>query len=107
MLSQERLHNLPAVFIHGNAYNGESFLGVLSLELGKPGDLLFASGTPGRPEIKQYNLASVFPQFSRFARTILQRELRRGLAISRRFNNGTDRRLIGGTNNTGHGEDDG
>src|SRR5437899_6802958 len=96
-LRQEWLQNIPTALVHRNADHGETLGTVCSLEFGKPGDLLFASGAPRGPEIKENDFAAEFLQFYRFAGTVFQRKLCGSLSVIRRLQDRPDRRLISST----------
>src|SRR5216684_4833392 len=53
LLSEEGHHRALAVFVHGDAQNGEAFRGVLLLHFDEPGNLDVAGFAPGGPEIDE------------------------------------------------------
>jgi hypothetical protein len=82
-------------FVHRNADHREALRAVRPSEVGKPGDFLFASVTPGGPEIKENDFATVVLQSYRIAGTVFQCKNRRGLPFICGVQDGSDRRLIG------------
>jgi len=56
----ERPYYFPAVFVHGNSDDSETFPGIFALEFREPGNLLLAAMTLGCPKIQQHDLALEF-----------------------------------------------
>src|SRR5262249_40186971 len=67
--------------VHRDTDHSEPPVFILALKLHKPRDLDFARPAPGGPEIQQHDLAFVISQAHRSALRVLQREIRRRLAL--------------------------
>jgi len=63
---------------------------VNSLEFRKPGDFLFASRTPGGPEIEQNHFAPIILELYSLAGTVCERELGSRFARFCLMNSGAD-----------------
>ena len=97
----------PLAFRMDQADYREALRAVRSLEFGKPGNLLFASGTPSGPEIKQNDLATVGPELCSSTRSVFQREIGGWLPLIRGQQTGADGGSIGGGADDGQREKQG
>src|SRR5262249_37829312 len=86
----KRLHNLPAVVIERNTNDRQALRSVLLVELGEPGNFLFAAMTPGCPEVQHNNLAAILRKCGGFAEAVLEIDLGRRLALAFRLENSTE-----------------
>src|SRR5258707_15636723 len=82
LLSEEGDHRALAVFVHGDAQDGEALGGVLLLHFDEPGNLDVAGFAPGGPEIDEDDGALVLRERDLVAVEVFEFDFGSGLAVN-------------------------
>ncbi len=77
---QERLNDLPPLFVLGDTEHGEALILLILFEFGKPGDLDFAGTAPGGPEIEDNYFSPVIGKMDSVSIAVFEGEVRRDLS---------------------------